>query len=119
MSRVKRGVASHRRHAKILRLTKGHRAGRHSLIKQAKQSLVKAMAYAYTHRRERKRDFRRLWILRIGAAARQNDLTYNGLIHGLKMANVEIDRKMLADLAARDPASFTQLAATAKAQLAA
>ncbi len=119
MSRVKRGVASHRRHTKILRLTKGHRAGRHRLIKQAKQSLVKAMAYAYTHRRERKRDFRRLWILRIGAAARQNDLTYNGLIHGLKLANVEIDRKMLADLAARDPTSFTQLADTAKAQLAA
>ncbi len=119
MSRVKRGVTKHRRHAKILSLTKGHRAVRHRLYKRAKESLLKAMAYAYAHRRERKGDFRRLWILRISSAARQGGLNYNSFIRGLKLADVEIDRKMLADLAVRDPGAFTQLVSKAQEHLAA
>ena len=118
MARVKRGVTKHRRHVKVLAQTKGHRGVRHRLYKRAKESLVKALAYSYAHRRERKGDFRRLWILRISSAARQDGLNYNTFIHGLKLANVEIDRKMLADLAVRDPAAFSQLTTTAKERLA-
>ena len=114
MSRVKRGVTKHRRHAKVLAQTKGHHSVRHSLYRKAKESLIKAMAYSYAHRRERKRDFRRLWVLRIGAAARQDGLSYNAFIHGLRLANVEIDRKMLADLAVREPAVFSQLVSKAQ-----
>ena len=117
MARVKRGVTKHRRHAKVLAQTKGHRGVRHRLYRRAKESLVKALAYSYAHRRERKGDFRRLWILRIGSAARQDGLSYNAFIHGLKLANVEIDRKMLADLAARDPATLSHLTSTAKERL--
>ena len=117
MARVKRGVTKHRRHAKVLAQTKGHRGVRHRLYRRAKESLVKALAYSYAHRRERKGDFRRLWILRIGSAARQDGLSYNAFIHGLKLANVEIDRKMLADLAVRDPATFSHLTSTAKERL--
>ena len=119
MSRVKRGVTKHRRHAKVISLTKGHRGVRHRLYKRAKESLIKAMAYAYAHRRTRKRDFRRLWILRIGSATRQHGLSYNTFIHGLKLANVHVDRKMLADLAVRDPATFSQLVAKAQERIAA
>ena len=118
MSRVKRGVTKHRRHAKVLSLTKGHLGVRHRLYKRAKESLTKALAYSYAHRRERKGDFRRLWILRIGSAARQGGLSYNAFIHGLKLANVEVDRKMLADLAVRDPATFMQLVSKAQEHLA-
>ena len=118
MSRVKRGVAKHRRHIKVLSLTKGHRGVRHRLYRRAKESLVKALAYTYAHRRERKRDFRRLWIIRIGAAARQSGLSYNTFVHGLKLANVEIDRKILAELAVRDPEAFAQLASKAHEGLA-
>ena len=118
MARVKRGVTKHRRHAKVLAQTKGHRGVRHRLYRRAKESLVKALAYSYAHRRERKGDFRRLWILRIGSAARQDGLSYNAFIHGLKLANVEIDRKMLADLAVRDPVTFSHLTSTAKKCLA-
>ena len=118
MSRVKRGVTRRRRHAKVLSMTKGHRSVRHRLFKRAKESLTKAMAYSYAHRRERKRDFRRLWILRIGSAAHQNGLSYNAFTHGLKLANVEIDRKMLAELAVRDPAAFSQLVSRAQEHLA-
>ena len=118
MARVKRGVTKHRRHLKVLAQTKGHRGVRHRLYKRAKESLVKALAYSYAHRRERKGDFRRLWILRIGSAARQDGMSYNTFIRGLKLANVEIDRKMLADLAVRDPAAFSQLTSTAKEWLA-
>ena len=117
MARVKRGVTKHRRHKKVLSLVKGHHGVRHRLYKRAKESLVKAMAYSYAHRRQRKGDFRRLWIIRIGSAAKQHGLNYNSLIHGLKLANVEVDRKILADLAVKDPSAFSQLADTAKAQL--
>jgi len=118
VSRVKRGVTKRRRHAKVLALTKGHHSVRHRLYKRAKESLTKAMAYSYVHRRERKRDFRRLWILRIGAAARQGGLSYNAFIHGLKLANVEIDRKVMADLAVRDQVAFSQLVSKAQEHLA-
>ncbi len=114
MARVKRGVTKHRRHAKVLALTKGHLGVRHRLYKRAKESLVHAMAYSYAHRKERKGDFRRLWILRIGAAARQEGITYNAFVHGLKLANVEVDRKILADLAVRDPKVFSHLVTVAK-----
>lgn len=119
MSRVKRGVTKRQRHAKVLSMTKGHIGVRHRLYRRAKESLIHAMAYSYAHRRERKGDFRRLWILRVGSAARQHGLNYNSFIHGLKLANVEIDRKMLADLAVRELDAFAQLVATAKKHLAA
>ena len=119
MARVKRGVTKHRRRAKVLALTKGHKGVRHRLYRRAKESLVKAMAYTYAHRRERKGDFRRLWILRISAAAREEGLNYNTFIHGLKLASVEVDRKMLADIAVKDRAAFSQLATAAKQHLAA
>ena len=112
-------MTKHRRHAAVLALTKGHYSVRHRLYKRAKDSLNAAMAYATVHRRARKGDFRRLWVTRIGAAAKQNGMNYNSLIHGLKLANVEVDRKILADLAVRDPNAFTALADTAKAQLSA
>ena len=117
MARVKRGVTKHQRHHSTLALTKGHRGVRHRLYKRAKESLIKAMAYTYAHRRERKGDFRRLWILCIGAAARQDGLTYNGFMHGLKLAQVEVDRKVLSDIAVRDPQGFSQLAAVARQHL--
>ena len=117
MARVKRGVTKHRRHHKVLTLTKGHRGVRHRLYKRAKESLIKAMAYSYAHRRERKGDFRRLWILRISAAARQGGLTYSAFVHGLRLARVEIDRKILSDMAVRDPQGFSQLALLAQKHL--
>ena len=119
MARVKRGVTKHRRHQKVLAATKGHRGVRHRLYKRAKESLLHAMAYAYAHRRERKGDFRRLWIIRIGAAARQEGLTYNAFIHGLTLAKVELDRKVLSDLAVRDPNAFSELVTVARQHLAA
>ena len=97
---------------------KGHRAGRHHLFKQANESVMHALRYAYVHRRDRKGDFRRLWIARINAAARLNGLSYSTLISGLKRAQVEIDRKVLADLAVRDADAFAKVAETAKAALA-
>ncbi len=117
MTRVKRGVTKHHRHKKVLAQTKGFRGVRHSLYKRAHEALIHAMDYAYRHRRERKGDFRRLWIIRIGAAARSLGLTYNQLIHGLKSAGVEIDRKMLADMAVRDPQAFKELVDVAKGQV--
>src|SRR5688500_10502973 len=99
MSRVKRGVTSHRRHKKILARTQGHRVQRHGLIKRATESMMHALRYNYVDRRDRKGDFRELWIIRINAAARLNGLSYNRLIHGLKLAGIELDRKALADLA--------------------
>ncbi|MBI2855851.1 MAG: 50S ribosomal protein L20 [Chloroflexi bacterium] len=118
MPRVKRGVTAHHRHRRMLQLTKGHRGGRHKLVKQARESMIKALSYAYRHRRERKGDMRRLWITRINAAARQRGLSYSQLIHGLGQAGVEVDRKILADLAVRDPQGFEQLAAAARDGLA-
>jgi large subunit ribosomal protein L20 len=111
---VKRGVAAHRRHKKILQLARGYRAGRHKLYKTANEAVMRALAYAYRHRRERKGDFRRLWIIRINAAARQNGLNYNQFISGLKRANVVLDRKILAELAVHNAAEFARLAALAR-----
>ena len=117
MARIKRGVTRHRRHKEVLQLTKGHRGTKHSLYRRAHESLLKALSYSYRHRRERKGDMRRLWIIRIGAASREHGLSYSSLVHGLKLANVEVDRKMLADLAFADPTVFGELAVVAKAQL--
>ena len=117
MSRVKRGVTAHRRHKKILALTSGHRGQRHRLIKRANESMMHALRYNYVHRRDRKSDFRELWIMRINAASRLHGLTYSRLIHGLKLAGIDLDRKALADLAVTRPDAFEQLAGQAKAAL--
>ncbi len=117
MSRVKRGVTAHRRHKKILRMAKGHRGSRHKIFRRANESVLHALDYAYRDRRDRKGQFRRLWIMRINAAARQQGLTYGRLIDGLSKAGVAVDRKLLADLAVRDTAAFAAIAAQAKAAL--
>lgn len=109
MSRVKKGVTAHRRHKKVLAQTKGHRASRHLLYRRAHESLLHALSYAYIHRRAKKGDMRRLWISRINAAARANGLSYSQLINNLKNANVELNRKILADMAIKEPQTFTQL----------
>ena len=114
MPRVKRGVTARRRHKKVLALTKGHRATRHALYRRAHESMLKSLSYAYSHRRERKGDMRRLWILRVSAASRSRGLTYSQLMDGLKRAGVTINRKMLADMAVREPESFAELVAIAK-----
>ncbi len=119
MPRVRGSSQTRRRRKKIIKQAKGHRAGRHSLFKQANESVMHALQYAYEHRRDRKGDFRRLWIVRINAAARLNGLSYSTLMNGLKRAQVEIDRKVLADLAVRDQGAFTKLTETAKTALAA
>jgi large subunit ribosomal protein L20 len=113
--RVKRGTKRHHRRKKLLGLAKGYYLNKSKLYKFAKESVEKALGYAYRDRKTRKRDFRRLWIIRIGAAARQNGLNYNQFIHGLKQAGVDLDRKVLADLAVQDPGAFTQLADQARA----
>jgi len=118
MSRVKRGVTSHKRHKKVLSLTKGHAGQRHRLIKRANESMLHALRYSYEGRRDKKSDFRELWIMRINAAARLHGLSYSRLIHGLKVAGVELDRKQLADLAVTRPDAFEQLAGQAKSALA-
>lgn len=110
MPRVKKGLTAHRRHKKVLKLTRGHRATRHSLYRRAHESLLHALSYAYDHRRERKGDMRRLWIARINAAIRGQGLTYSQFMNSLKKADVEINRKILADLAISDPDSFNELA---------
>ena len=114
MPRVKRGTKRHDRRKKLLSLAKGYYLNKSKLYKFAKESVDKALVYAYRDRKARKRDFRRLWIIRIGAAARQNGLNYAQFIHGLKVAGVDLDRKILADLALQDTAAFTHLAETAK-----
>lgn len=118
MSRVKRGVTSHRRHKKILGLTKGHHGQRHRLIKRANESMLHALRYNYVDRKDRKSDFRELWIMRINAAARLHGLTYSRLIHGLKVAGIELDRKQLADLAVTRPDAFEAIVGQAKAAVA-
>jgi large subunit ribosomal protein L20 len=117
MARVKRGVRAHQRHKKILKLARGYRGRKSKLFKMAKQQVVRSMAFAYAHRKQRRRDFRRLWITRINAAARMNNITYNRLMYGLKLAGVNINRKMMADLAVNDPAAFTKLVETAKEKI--
>ena len=119
MSRIKRGVTKRRRHKKILKAAKGFQGASHRNYKWAKESVMHAWSYAYRHRRERKGEFRSLWIVRIGAACRAAELPYSQFIHGLKLANIELDRKILADLAVRDEAAFAKLVETAKEQLAA
>ena len=118
MSRVKRGVTAHRRHKKILALAKGHRGARHRNFRRANESVLHALDYAYRDRRDRKGQFRRLWIIRINAAARLEGLSYSQLINGLTKAGVAIDRKHLADIAVRDSATFAAVATQAKAALA-
>jgi large subunit ribosomal protein L20 len=113
--RVKRGTKRHDRRKKLLSLAKGYYLNKSKLYKFAKESVEKALVYAYRDRKVRKRDFRRLWIVRIGAAARLNGLNYNQFISGLKKSGVEMDRKVLADIALQDPTAFTRLAETAKA----
>lgn len=114
MTRVKRGVVTHRRHKKVLAQVKGHYGTNNRLFKRAHESLMRSLAYAYRDRRTRKRDFRRLWIIRINAAARMHGLPYSRLMHGLKLAGVDVDRKMLADLAVRDDAAFAAIVDVAK-----
>ena len=119
MPRVKRGVTAHARHKKILTLAKGYRGRRKSVYRIAKQAVMKAGQYAYRDRRQKKRQFRALWIARINAAAREVGLKYSTFMNGLKKAQVEVDRKVLADLAVFDKPAFAALAAQAKAQLSA
>lgn len=117
MARVKRGVTSHARHKKVLELTKGHRGRRNSCIRTAMLSMEKALQYAYRDRRQRKRDFRGLWIQRINAAVREQGMTYGRFMHGLKLAGVELDRKVLADIAVHDAAAFAGFVKQAEAAL--
>ena len=114
--RVKRGFKARRRRNKVLKLAKGFRGGRGKLYRSASDSVDKALMYAYRDRRARKRDFRKLWIIRINAAARMNDISYSKFINGLKLSGSELDRKVLADLAICDPAAFSQLASKARSQ---
>jgi len=114
LPRVKRGVTTHRRHKKVLALTKGHRATKHSLFRRARESMLKSLSYAFAHRRERKGDMRRLWISRVNAAAKAQGLTYSQFIAGLKKSGIEINRKMLADMAVREPESFANLVTIVK-----
>ncbi|MBU0768398.1 MAG: 50S ribosomal protein L20 [Proteobacteria bacterium] len=115
--RVKRGFKARRRRKKVLKLAKGFRGGRSKLFRTAADAVDKALMYAYRDRRVRKRDFRKLWIARINAAAHMNNLSYSKFIHGLKLAGVELDRKVLAELAISDPSGFSQIAGLASEQL--
>ena len=114
MARVKRGVTAHARHKRLLQDAEGRKGTRSKLVKPAREALLHAMAYATRDRKQRKRQMRQLWIVRINAAARQNDLTYGEFISGLKRADIQLDRKILADLAIRDAATFGRIAALAK-----
>ncbi|MCZ2292360.1 MAG: 50S ribosomal protein L20 [Burkholderiales bacterium] len=118
MPRVKRGVTAHARHKKILKLAKGYRGRRKNVFRVAKQAVMKAGQYAYRDRRTRKRVFRQLWIARINAASRELGVTYSKFMAGLKKAQIDIDRKVLADLAVNDPAAFGSIVEKVKAQLA-
>ena len=117
MARIKRGVTSHRRHKAILDRAEGFRGTRNRLFKRANEAVMRSGQYAYRDRRTRKRQMRRLWIQRINAASREHGLPYAQFINGLTLAGVEVDRKMLADIAVRDPEAFAQIVATAKGAL--
>ncbi len=117
MTRIKRGTNKRRRHKKLLKATKGHQGVRHTLYRRAHESVIHALAYSYAHRKEKKGDMRKLWNIRINAAARANGLSYSRLIYGLRLAGVDINRKMLADLAIQDPQAFSRIAARAQEQL--
>jgi len=114
--RIKRGFKARRRRKKVLKLAKGFRGGRSKLFRTAADSVDKALNYAYRDRKARKRDFRQLWIARINAGARMNNLSYSKFIHGLKLAEVDLDRKVLAELAVSDPAAFSQIVSLAATQ---
>ena len=117
MARVKRGVTTHARHKKVLELAKGYRGRGSTAYRVAIEKVEKALAYAYRDRRNRKRDFRGLWIQRINAGAREHGLTYSQLMHGLRLAGLGLDRKVLSDLAIREPEAFAAVVATARAAL--
>ncbi|EAJ4420273.1 50S ribosomal protein L20 [Campylobacter jejuni] len=117
MARVKTGVVRRRRHKKVLKLARGFYSGRRKHFRKAKEQLGRSLVYAYRDRRRKKRDFRRLWIVRINAACRLNDLSYSRFINGLKKAGIELDRKILADLAMNDAAAFAKIAEAAKKAL--
>ena len=114
MARIKRGVSTRKRHKKIMKLAKGYHGSRSKTFRVANQAVMRAWQYAYAHRRLRKRAFRKLWIARINAACRQNEMSYSTFIHGLKVAGVDINRKMLADLAINDEKAFADLVQLAK-----
>ena len=114
MARVKGGTRTRRRHKKVLKITKGHWDTKHKLFRRANESMMKALSYQYRDRRRRKRDFRRLWITRINAAARMNGIKYSAFVHALRENNIELDRKILADIAVRDPETFTQIVTAVK-----
>ena len=118
MARVKRGVTSHRRHKKVLRQAKGYYGNRSKIYRVANQAVMRSLQYAYAHRKLRKRDFRKLWIARINAACRMNNMSYSRFINGLNKAGVEINRKVLADLAITDAKAFSDLVEVAKKALA-
>ncbi|MDS4019549.1 MAG: 50S ribosomal protein L20 [Candidatus Competibacter sp.] len=117
MPRVKRGVTAHARHKKVLKQAKGYYGARSKVFRVAKQAVIKAGQYAYRDRRQKKREFRALWIVRVNAGARENGLSYSRLINGLKQAAIEVDRKVLADLAVFDKPAFAELANRAKVAL--
>ena len=118
MARVKGGLGAKKRHNRVLKLAKGYRGARSKQYRIAKQSVMRALTSAYAGRKQKKRQFRALWIARINAAARMNGLSYSKMMHGLKMADIDLNRKVLADLAVNDPAGFAKLAEAAKAKLA-
>ena len=118
MARVKGGTVTRKRRKRMLKLAKGYYGSKHTLFKTSKEQVMNSYNYAYRDRRQKKRDFRKLWIARINAAARMNGLSYSKLMHGLKLAEIDINRKMLADLAVHDAAAFTALADQAKDALA-
>lgn len=117
MARVKGGMVTRRRHKKVLKLAKGYFGSKHRLFKTANEQVMRSMMYAYRDRRQRKRDFRKLWIVRINAAARLNGLSYSKLMYGLRLAGVEVNRKMLAELAVSDAKAFADLAGVAKQKI--
>jgi len=116
--RIKRGYKARRRRKRVLKLAKGYRGGRSKLFRTAADAVDKALSYAYRDRKQRKRDFRRLWIIRINAAARMNNISYSKFIHGLKKSNITLDRKVLAELAISDPSAFSQIAGMASSAIA-
>jgi large subunit ribosomal protein L20 len=117
MPRVKRGVTAHKRHKKLLKMAEGHRGARRKLYRPAHESVMRSMAYMYRDRRNRKRDMRRLWITRINAAARMHGVTYSKLMHAIHQANIDVDRKILAEMAVNDEAAFTALVEAALATI--
>ena len=119
MPRVKRSINARKKHRKVLEQAKGYRGAKHSSYRRAKEQVQRSLKYAYRDRRVRKREFRKLWIVRINAGAREHGLSYNTFMHGLKLAEIELDRKVLADMAVADPTSFASLVEQARVALAA